>query len=98
MAKLCNVKLLLATKKVNVNSKGIHSQTLLSWAAENRHEGIIKLLLATEKASVDSKDKYGLTPLSRAAENGHEGIVKLLLATEKLASTRRTSTARRRCR
>ncbi|KAM6506306.1 hypothetical protein FSOLCH5_013296 [Fusarium solani] len=78
------VKLLLATKGVDVNSKDEkYGRTPLSWAAENGHEAIAKLLLAAEKADVNSKDNYGRTPLSWAAENGHEAIAKLLLAAEK---------------
>ena len=79
------VKLLLATGKVEVDSKDTkYGRTPLSWAAENGHEAVVKLLLATGKAEVDSKDtEYGQTPLSWAAENGHEAVVKLLLATGK---------------
>jgi ankyrin repeat protein len=77
------VKLLLATEKVDVDSKDSeYGQTPLSWAAENGHEAVVRLLLAIEKVDADSKDtKYGQTSLSYAAENGHEAVVKLLLAT-----------------
>ncbi|KAH0563399.1 hypothetical protein GP486_002033 [Trichoglossum hirsutum] len=80
------VKLLLATEKVDVDSKDTeYGRTPLSWAAERGHEAVVKLLLATEKVDVDSKDtEYGRTPLSWAAERGHEAVVKLLLATEKV--------------
>ncbi|KAI9771530.1 MAG: hypothetical protein M1840_002150 [Geoglossum simile] len=80
------VKLLLATEKVDVDSKDSnYGQTPLSWAAGSAHEAVVKLLLATEKVDVDSKDSnYGRTPLSWAAGNGHEAVVKLLLATEKV--------------
>ncbi|KAI9771507.1 MAG: hypothetical protein M1840_002127 [Geoglossum simile] len=48
------VKLLLATEKVDVNSKDSHyGQTPLSWAAGNGHEAVVKLLLATEKVDMD---------------------------------------------
>ncbi|KAL8364811.1 hypothetical protein RB595_003878 [Gaeumannomyces hyphopodioides] len=79
------VKLLLATGRVDVDSKDErYGRTLLSHAAEKGREAIVKLLLATGKVDVDSKDKYyGQTPLSQAADNGHEAIVKLLLATGK---------------
>ncbi|KAI9776598.1 MAG: hypothetical protein M1839_009502 [Geoglossum umbratile] len=81
------VKLLLATEKIDVDSKNSYNRrTPLSWAAENGQEAVVKLLLATEKVDVDSKDSSngGRTPLSWAAENGHEAVVKLLLATEKV--------------
>jgi hypothetical protein len=51
------VKLLLATEKVDLDSKDYSSRrTPLSWAAEKGHEAVVKLLLATEKADLDSKD------------------------------------------
>ncbi|PVH90366.1 hypothetical protein DM02DRAFT_500703, partial [Periconia macrospinosa] len=80
------VKLLLATDKVDPDSKGTRGirsydgLTLLSLAAQNGHEAIVKLLLATDKVDPDSKavGKYnkGQTPLSLAAQRGHEAIVK----------------------
>ncbi|KAF2185905.1 ankyrin [Zopfia rhizophila CBS 207.26] len=73
------VKLLLATGKVDVNSKDDHGWTPLRRAAGNGHEAVVKLLLATGKVDVDSKDDLGQTPLRNAAENGHEAVVKLLL-------------------
>ncbi|KAI1357154.1 hypothetical protein F5Y08DRAFT_271388 [Xylaria arbuscula] len=44
------VKLLLATEKVDPDSKDINGRTPVSWAAQNGHEAIVKLLLATEKS------------------------------------------------
>ncbi|KAI9774751.1 MAG: hypothetical protein M1839_001618, partial [Geoglossum umbratile] len=79
------VKLLLATEKVDLDSKDfLYERTPLSWVVEKGHEAVVKLLLATEKVDVDSKDFKGQTPLSWAAQNGHEAVVKLLLATEKV--------------
>ncbi|KAI9772157.1 MAG: hypothetical protein M1839_002528, partial [Geoglossum umbratile] len=76
------VELLLAMRKVDVDSKNKYGQTPLSWAAESGHEAVAELLLATGKVDVDSKDSNGgRTPLSWAARNGHEAMVKLLLAT-----------------
>ena len=40
------IKLLLATEKVNVDSKDTeYNQTPLSWAASGGHEAVVKLLL-----------------------------------------------------
>ncbi|KAH0536092.1 hypothetical protein FGG08_006997, partial [Glutinoglossum americanum] len=75
------VKLLLATEKVDLDSKDSFGQTPLSRAAESGHEAVVKLLLATEKVDLDSKDSFGQTPLS---QSGHEAVVKLLLATKKV--------------
>ena len=48
------VKLLLATGKVDVDSKDTeYDQTPLSWAAAGGHEAVVKLLLDTGKVDVD---------------------------------------------
>ncbi|KAI9766614.1 MAG: hypothetical protein M1840_006425 [Geoglossum simile] len=80
------VKLLLATERVNLDSKAtIYKGTPLSWAAENGHQAVVKLLLATERVDLDSKDiSWERTPLSWAAGNGYDAVVKLLLATERV--------------
>ncbi|KAM3080399.1 hypothetical protein ACMFMG_005354 [Clarireedia jacksonii] len=78
------VKLLLDTGKVEIDSKDINSQTLLSWATQWGREEVVKLLLDTGKVEIDSKDKDDRTLLSWAAEWGREGVVKLLLDTGKV--------------
>ena len=50
------MKLLLDTRKIDVDSKDSNGRTPLSWVAANGHEAIVKLLLETEKVDVDSKD------------------------------------------
>ncbi|KAI9763767.1 MAG: hypothetical protein M1840_009092 [Geoglossum simile] len=77
------VKLLLASEKVDVDSKDSSGRTPLSWAAESGHEAVVKLLLATERVDVDSKSYNGQTPLSWVAEM-HDAVAILLLATEKV--------------
>jgi ankyrin repeat protein len=77
------VKLLLSTKKVDVDWPDANGQTPLSWAAEKGHEEIVRLVLKTGAVRINSNDQFGWTPLSRAARNGHEGVVKLLLETHK---------------
>jgi ankyrin repeat protein len=73
------VKVLLATKKVDVNSKDEMRRTPLLRAATGGHEAVVKLLLARGDVEADSKDKDGWTPLWQAAMRGHEAVVKLLL-------------------
>jgi ankyrin repeat protein len=73
-------KLLLATGKVDADSKDNDGQAPLRRAAGNGHEAVAKLLLATGKVDADSKDMHGQTPLSWAAENGHEAMVKLQIS------------------
>jgi hypothetical protein len=77
------VELLLATGKVEVESKDEDGRTPLSYAAEGGHKAVVEQLLATGKAEVESKDAYGVTPLSYAAMSGHEAVVEQLLATGK---------------
>ncbi|SPO07384.1 uncharacterized protein DNG_10078 [Cephalotrichum gorgonifer] len=77
------VKLLLATGKVEVNSKDKYSRTPLSYAAALGHRAVVKLLLATGKVKIDSKDECNRTPLSYAAAQGREAVIELLLATGK---------------
>ncbi len=44
------VKLLLATERVDADSKDtFYLQTPLSWAAENGHEAVVKLLINTNR-------------------------------------------------
>ncbi|KAL1966142.1 hypothetical protein VTN77DRAFT_4890 [Rasamsonia byssochlamydoides] len=72
------VNVLLATRKVDINSRSKDGQTPLSWAAEKRHEAVVKLLLENG-ANTECKDKFGWTPLSWAARGWNEVVVKLLL-------------------
>ncbi|PQE33485.1 Ankyrin repeat-containing domain protein [Rutstroemia sp. NJR-2017a WRK4] len=72
------VQLLLATGKVEPDSKDGYNQTPLSHAAKKGHEAIVQLLLATGKVEPDLKDYDERTPLSYAAEGGYEAIVQLL--------------------
>jgi ankyrin repeat protein len=73
------VKVLLATRKIDVNSKDKGGWTPLSCAARNGHAAVVEVLLARDGVDPDSKDaRYGQTPLSWAAAGGHEAVVKLL--------------------
>jgi ankyrin repeat protein len=76
------VTFLLATRKVDIDSRTKNKRTPLSRAAEGGHEAVVKMLLETGQVEVDLKDTtYRQTPLSRAAEGGHEAVVKMLLET-----------------
>jgi hypothetical protein len=78
------VQLLLATGKVELESKDAFGRTPLSYAAKQGHKAVVQLLLATGKVELDLKDIYKQTPLSHAAAGGHEAVVQLLLATGKV--------------
>ncbi|KAH6867775.1 hypothetical protein B0T10DRAFT_596896 [Thelonectria olida] len=73
------VELLLATRKVNVNSKHWDfNQTPLLWAAANGHENVVQLLLQAG-AQPDLRDSDDQTPLTRAIEGGFLAAVRVLL-------------------
>ena len=78
------VELLLATDKVELNSKDKRGHTPLCRAARNGHEAVVRLLLATGQVDIDAKDNSGQTALLWAAQNGNEAVVKLLLETGKI--------------
>ncbi|KAF2133116.1 ankyrin [Dothidotthia symphoricarpi CBS 119687] len=72
------VKLLLESRKVDVNSKDRDGGTPLWWATRYGHEGVVQALLGTGKVQADSKDQDGLTPLSQAVKNRHNVVAELL--------------------
>ncbi|OQE42284.1 hypothetical protein PENCOP_c004G05716 [Penicillium coprophilum] len=72
--------ILLATGKVDPNSKSLYARTPLSYASERGATGIVRRLLNTEGVDPNLADtNYGRTPLSWAAAKGHFEIVQLLL-------------------
>ncbi|RYP13405.1 hypothetical protein DL767_010763 [Monosporascus sp. MG133] len=75
------VRLLLATSKIDVNSKDSESgRTPLMAASDKGHVDVVRQLLAASKTDIDLKDsESGRTSLSWAAEKGYETVVKLLL-------------------
>lgn len=79
------VKLLLATGKVDVDTRDSHyGRTALSWAAGAGHAEIVQLLLETNKVDINSVDYQNRPPLTWALFNSLERmkpVVKLLLAT-----------------
>lgn len=80
--KVVVAKLLLATDKVNPDSKYAGGRTALSYASERGHEDIVKLLLSIDEVDPVSQDADGRTPFSYAAEEGGEGVVNFLLSTD----------------
>ncbi|KAL1955231.1 hypothetical protein VTO42DRAFT_8890 [Malbranchea cinnamomea] len=74
------VRLLLAQKEIDVNSKTSEGYTPLLGAAVNGHVGVVELLLAKEGVDLNCKARDGMTPLAGAARNGDVEILKKLLA------------------
>ncbi len=78
------VKLLIATKKVDINQQDNNSETALMRAAFVGYPKIVELLLATNKVDISKQGKFGYTVLMVAAIRGHLKVVELLLATNKV--------------
>ena len=75
------MKLLLAHRDVEVNSRSGRGRTPLSYAAEGAHSEVVELLLAYDSdVEINSQDIYSQTPLSYATEGGHLAVMKLLRA------------------
>jgi len=73
------VKLLLATKEINVNAQNNQDRTALHFAANLGFEDITKLLLTTRDINVNAQDNEGHTALHCAANLGFGNIRNLLL-------------------
>jgi ankyrin repeat protein len=78
------VKLLLATKNVDVNVQCQYDETPLSKAAFYGHGAVVELLLAVDKTDVNLKNIRGRTPLYTAVFYRHHTVVKLLVASDKV--------------
>ena len=76
------IKMLLATCKLDINSRNWDDSTPLHAAVEGGHVEIIELLLATGKADTDAQNYMTGTPLHLAAMSTEE-VLKPLLATGK---------------
>ncbi|KAI4150292.1 MAG: hypothetical protein LQ340_004174 [Diploschistes diacapsis] len=75
---------LLATGKVDCNSRDGTGKTSLHHAAKKGHEAVAQVLLATDRVLLNVADDSGATPLHLAARNGHLLIVTRLLGAESL--------------
>jgi len=62
------------------DAKDDHGNTLLVWAAESGHTGLINMLVQERKCDVNAVGKSGNAPLHRAASRGHVSAVHALLA------------------
>jgi ankyrin repeat protein len=78
------MKVLLSTRKVDINLQNSDGQTALSVAARSGQTTAAKMLLEDEKVRVNDQDCWGFTPLSWAAVEGHIDVVKALLGTGKV--------------
>ena len=71
------VQVLLKTG-IDVNSRDVIGQSVLSRALFARHSGIVRILL-DKGANVNAKDDCGETALHKACYLGRDDVVKVLL-------------------
>ena len=72
------VKRLIVSQKVNVNTVGECKSTPLINSAKKGHLEVVQFLVEFG-ANVNKADKYGFTPLNNAAQKDHTDIVIFLL-------------------
>jgi ankyrin repeat protein len=78
------VERLLATGRVNPDSRNKLHQTPLHLASAGGHREVVKQLKDNSRVDLNSRDVQSETPLLQAAKNGHTGVVKELLAADKI--------------
>jgi ankyrin repeat protein len=70
----------LLQEGANVNSKGMHGDTVLINAASRGHLVAVQTLVTTEGIDIDAKNIFGNTAFIFACRDGHLEVVKELLA------------------
>ncbi|RVD82538.1 uncharacterized protein DFL_006960 [Arthrobotrys flagrans] len=78
------VKLLLETKKVDLDSMTDDGRTPLINATMHGHKAIVELLLETGKVDVNRADNYNMTSLFYAAKYGRGAVIRALSKTGKV--------------
>ncbi|RDW68740.1 uncharacterized protein DSM5745_08500 [Aspergillus mulundensis] len=74
------VSLLLATGKVDVNSRDKDGRTAVSWAAAHGHTEIVRQLMGEVNVDISSLDDHQKAPSDWENANGHDDIVELITA------------------
>lgn len=68
----------LLAKDLDIEFKGPHGRTALSWAAQGRNPNIVRLLL-NKNANIETRDQEQLTPLAVASQADRKEIVHILV-------------------
>ena len=72
------VRYLVGLPEVDVNHRDSDSNTVLHWAVEQTHTGVVQLLIDAG-ADIETKDNHGHPPLHYACDSGALDIVKMLV-------------------
>lgn len=76
------VHTLLATNRVNVESRDSRDWTPLTYAAVKGQGAVIEVLITVPGIQLDSRERRGYTPMMRAAMEDHEIVAPLSLEKE----------------
>lgn len=76
------VRTLLATNRVNAESKDMCGWTPLAYAAGYGQAGVVEVLIKVPGIHLESRAQWGRTPLILAAINGHENVARILMEQE----------------
>jgi len=82
------VTALIDARCFKINQQDCAGGTPLTWAAVNRHEGVLELLLEQEGTDPNHPGLKDMAPLVLAAFLGYEEVVKLLLEQENIDPNR----------
>jgi ankyrin repeat protein len=76
------LRALLATNRVNIESKDMRGWTPLAYAAAHGQAEAVEALIKVPGIQLKSKTRWGQTPLMLAAMNGHEAVARILIGQE----------------
>ncbi|CAI7575128.1 unnamed protein product [Penicillium crustosum] len=76
------LRLLLATNRVNVESKDVRGWTPLAYAAAHGQAKVMKVLIKVRAIRFGSRAQWDETPLMLAVMNGHEAVTRILIEQE----------------
>jgi ankyrin repeat protein len=70
------VRALLATGRMNVESRDTQDWTPLTYAAVKGRDAVVEALITLPRIQLDSRERWGYTPLMWAAMEGHETVAR----------------------
>lgn len=76
------LKILLATNRVNIESKDLRGWTPLAYAAAYGQAEVMEVLINVLGIQLESRAQWGITPLMLAVIHGHEAVARILIEQE----------------